>query len=268
MRKYPAGRGFGAAAIAAVCMMLVTATAFAAWQFLRPADVARQVDDTALAAAFDSDTAVNINQSAVSGDYIFTLLAVASGKDISSRAHYSNGNLQSDRTYAVLAVQKSDGSAMPDIASGEYGNISFFASPLVNGLKPWFVNAATLNGSFSDNVADGILYRIVECDNVAVFADRGLYFAVNTGPFFTNDAFRYDETTGVVTANPDYNGASVVFDLPMDVNLADGEKAAALIESLYPAEEDMESHSQDSAAAVSNDVFLTVNEDAAAITPE
>jgi hypothetical protein len=261
LKKHPIQRGFSAAAIAVVCVMLVTATAFAAWQFLKPADVVRQVGDNALAAAFDSDSAVNINQSAASGDYIFTFLAVVSGKDISDMPLYSDGNLQNDRTYAVLAVQNADGSAMPDPSSDAYGDIAFFATPLVRGLAPWFVNAATLHGAYSEKVADGILYRIVECDNVAVFADRGLYFAVSTGSFFSRDAFAYDEVSGTVTANPDFSGASVVFDLPLDTGLADSAKAAEIVKNLYPAEGGAAPQGQNSdmaEASGASRIFLTV----------
>ncbi|MDR1603624.1 MAG: hypothetical protein LBS10_02375 [Gracilibacteraceae bacterium] len=233
MRKYPLRRGFSAAVIAVVCVMLVTATAYAAWQFLQPADVAEQVGDNALVAAFNSDSAININQSVRSGDYIFTLLAVVNGQDISDMPHYSNGDLQNDRTYAVLAIENADGTAMSD---AYYNDITFFASPLVKGLMPWLVNAATLHGSYSEKVTDGILYRLVQCDNVAVFADRGLYFAVNTGSFFNNEAFVYDETAGTVAVNPDFAGASAVFALPMEAGLADSAKAADMIKNLYPTE--------------------------------
>ncbi|MDR1070095.1 MAG: hypothetical protein LBL37_04860, partial [Gracilibacteraceae bacterium] len=164
LRKFRIRHSVSAAAVAAVLLIFTAATAIAAWYFLNPSDVAENVGDYALSAAFDSETAVNINASAASGDYIFTFLAVASGKDITDRLYYSNGELQSDRTYAVLAIQTADGT--PFDRQNAYIDASFFVSPLIKGTNPAMVNIASMDGGYSDNVADGILYRIIECDNV------------------------------------------------------------------------------------------------------
>ena len=114
-------------------------------------------------------------------------------------------------------------------------NISprFFVSPLVKGLKPWEVNAATMNGAYAESFVDGVLYRLVECDNVTMFADRGLYFAICTDAFISNGTFNFDEKSGEIGVNPDYSGASAVFDLPIDKSLADPEKAEQYLNSLF-----------------------------------
>jgi hypothetical protein len=97
------------------------------------------------------------------------------------------------------------------------------------------VNIASMDGGYSDNVADGILYRIIECDNVEIFADRGLYLAVCTGgPFYNGDAFIQNERTGEITANPNFDGASAVFDLPLDTKLADPAEAERYLKDLFP----------------------------------
>jgi hypothetical protein len=97
------------------------------------------------------------------------------------------------------------------------------------------VNIASMDGGYADNVSDGILYRIIECDNVEMFADRGLYLAVCTGgPFYNGDAFIRNERTGEIAANPNFDGASAVFDLPLDAKLADHAKAEQYLESLFP----------------------------------
>jgi hypothetical protein len=69
-----------------------------------------------------------------------------------------------------------------------------------------------------------------------MFADRGLYFAVCTGVFYDRDAFLWDERTGEVTVNPDFDGASAVFDLPIDPSRADPEKAARYLNDLLSPE--------------------------------
>jgi hypothetical protein len=229
IKKSTARRSFGTAAVIAAVLLAAT-TAFAAWHFLKPSDVADKAGNHVLSAAFESETAVNINASATSGDYTFTLLAVVTGKDISDMPYYSNGALQNDRTYAVLAIQKVDGTFF-DNQSVDY----FFASPLIKGTNPAQVNAMSMGGAYSQNIVDGVLYRIVECDNVEMFADRGLYFAVCSGVFYNSDAFIRDAQTGEIKANPDSIEASAVFDLPIDKSLADPQKAEQYLKELLPS---------------------------------
>ena len=66
-----------------------------------------------------------------------------------------------------------------------------------------------------------------------MFADRGLYFAICTDTFYDKDAFIYNEQTGEIKANPNYDGASAVFDLPIDKSLADPEKAEQYLKNMY-----------------------------------
>ena len=249
LRKFNARHSFRTVAGIALALVLFTTTAFAAWYLWKPSEVADHLGDDALSVAFESEDAININESAASGDYIFTLLAVVSGKDITDFLHYSNGELHDERTYAVVAIRKADGTPMPDSMDEEYGNPPFFATPLVKGLDPSRLNAITMNGGYSSTVKDGVMYRIVDCDDVAIFADHGLYFAVSTSTFYDRDAFLYNEQTGGLKANPDYDGASVVFDLPIDKSLADPEKAEkylrdnGIYQQLYQPQEDNDAKS-------------------------
>jgi hypothetical protein len=219
-----------AAAIAA--MLLITTTAFAAWHILTPSEVADRFENPALSAAFDSGAAVNINQSVTSGDYIFTLLAVATGKDITDMPYHSD-TVSDERTYAVVAIQKADGTPMPAVSDSDYGSVTFLATPLIKGLAPWQFNAVTMNGGYSATVVDGVEYRIVECDGVTMFADRGLYFAITTDMFINNRTFLFNEDTGEVAINPAHDGASAIFDLPLDRSLADPIKAEQYIAGLF-----------------------------------
>ena len=108
-----ARRGVASAAIAAALVLAFAGTAFAAWLFLKPSEVAERFGNSALSAAFDSDTAVNINKSVTSGDYTFTLLAVVSGGDVSGMPYFS-ADVRNDRTYAVVAIQNADGTPFED----------------------------------------------------------------------------------------------------------------------------------------------------------
>jgi hypothetical protein len=217
-------------AIAVIVAILLTATTvFATWYFLKPSDIADKVGNHTLSAAFESETAININASATSGDYTFTLLAVVTGKDISDMPYYKNDELQNDRTYAVLAIQK-----VGDIPFDNQSVDNFFASPLIKDTNPAQVNAMSMGGGYSQSIVEGVLYRIVECDNVEIFADRGLYFAVCSGMFYNRNAFIWNEQTGEIKPNPDSSEASAVFDLPIDKSLANPEKADQYLKELFP----------------------------------
>jgi len=234
LKKTAARRTFSRVAAVAAALAIFTTTAFAAWHFLNASEVADIFNNSALSAAFESENAININTSVTSGDYIFTLLAIVSGKDIKEHPIYSNGEILSDRTYSVLAIQKTDGSPMPNTSDDEYGNMPFYTSPYVKGQKPWIVNAHTLNGGYSEMVVDGVMYRILECDEITMFADRGVYLGINTGTIGNHSqAFIYNDQTGELKANPNYNGSSAVFELPFDKALADSEKAERYLESLF-----------------------------------
>lgn len=218
-------------AAAAAVALLCTAALAAGVLLLRPGEVAQKFGDHALSAAFDSESAVNINETVTSGDYMFTLLAVVSGADLSDLPY--GGDAQADRTYAVLAIQNADGTPMPDPQDEAYWDMSFMATPLVKGLAPWQVNIASLNGNYSETVVDGVMYRLIECDSVAMFADRGLYIGVCSSPFPDNQTFLFNEATGEISVNPDYEGASAVFDLLLDVSLADPEQAEEYLAQMF-----------------------------------
>jgi hypothetical protein len=89
-----------------------------------------------------------------------------------------------------------------------------------------------MNGSYMGKVIDGVLYRIIECDNVELFADKDLYLAVSDTAFFSRNAYDYDEETGLITANAAYVGTNILFDLKLDSSKADPVKAEAYIKQL------------------------------------
>lgn len=233
MKQTTFRRSLATAAAAVITILAFTTTAYAAWYFLKPSQVADNLSDKTLSAAFESGSAININESAASGGYVFTLLAVVSGKDITDNPIYNkSGEILNDRTYTVVAVQKEDGSPMPE-GKDEAAEIpSFYISPYIKGLKPWQVNAHTLDGGFSETVVDGILYRIIDCNEVMMFADRGIYLGINSGSFYNSEAFLFDSQTGVLTANRSFDGVSVVFQLPINKSLADPEKAEKFLSAL------------------------------------
>ncbi|MDR0852047.1 MAG: hypothetical protein LBN36_06090 [Clostridiales Family XIII bacterium] len=266
----PAFRPARIAVIALSLVLLISGTVFAAWQLLSPRDVAKFSDDLTLSKAFESKDAVTINKSQTSGGYVFTLLGLITGKDltdfpaITDDDSFANsgdepatvggdsaegklpdesamigsdsaaeGKAQPDRTYAVLAIQKEDGSAMPWKGAPDAGDDKpLFISPLIKGEKPWEVNITSMTGGYREYVLDGVLYRLIECDDLEVFADRGLYICATDGMFYNRDAYIFDEETGRISPDPDYDGTKALFSLPIDKSKADPEKAVLYLKNL------------------------------------
>lgn len=230
--KHPYKKRFSAALVAVVLLLVLSVSAYAASQLFSAKQVAERLGDSLLADAFASEDAIELNQSKAAGDYLFTLHGIVSGAGLSQFPH-SAEEIYPERTYAVVSIARLDGEPMPRTADPEYGQESFFVSPLIKGLKPWQVNIMTMDGGHSEIVIDGIMYRMIECNQVEMFADRGIYMAFSSGSsFFRKEAFEYDERTGEITVKEDYSGAAALFDVPLDTAKANHEKAEAYLEQL------------------------------------
>lgn len=214
--------------IAAIIVILATTTAFAAWRLLSPADLAENLRYPTLADAFRSDGAVLVNETRSQAGYDVTFLGVVSGRRLTEL----DETLDTGKTYAVVAIEN-QGGVMPDTSDNAYDSQPFFISPLINGQQPWMVNIASMSGGYSSQVIDGVMYRIVECDNVEIFADRGLWLCVSSTTFFSVEAFNYDADTGTVSPNPQFDGVNMLFDLPLDKSKADHEKAEEYLNGMF-----------------------------------
>lgn len=220
------------AIIAALVLCMSSATVYAVWKYLSPSDIAENIHDIKLSEAFLSGQALIINETQSYGDYRVTLLSIVSGEMLSEYLHYTNGSVAADRTYAVVAIENANGLPMPDTSEDGYGELEFFASPLIGDYHPAFYNIVTMSGNCTDMVRDGVLYRLLECDNVEIFADHDLYLCVSDGTFYNTEAYCYDKLTGKISRNENYKGLNALFDLPVDISKANPEKAAEYIESL------------------------------------
>lgn len=231
-KKY---RKASAAVIAAALVAASSITAFAAWQYLSSADVADKLGEEGVAKAFtqqavDTDKTIEgTKKSQIEGEsqsfggYRVTMLGLVSGKDLTEKKHISNGEVRDDRTYCAVAIEREDGTAM----DAEQGN--YFVSPLIGGLNPGLYNAVTLCGNYGEFVENGVLYRLLECDNIEYFADRKLYLCVADTAFYDSLCYHYNEADGSISRNTEYEGLNALFDLKMDASLADPMKAQALI---------------------------------------
>lgn len=218
-----------AAAILSIVMML-SVTGLAARVFLSPKQVAEQLFEDKLAAAFESNDAIRINETIESNDFSITLLGIVSGRSLQSEHSFFN-KTDADKTYAVVSIAKKDGDKIPDyndLTKSERELYQFYIAPLINGQKPWqnFFNYAMATMTI---IQDGVLYTLVECDNLEVFADRGVYLGVNKGNYFEADTFNYDKKTGKISTNPYYSETHALFQLPLDSSKADHVKAEVFI---------------------------------------
>ena len=247
MKKWNLRTGLVAAAVAAA----LTITAGAAVMMLRPQDVAQRAGNEALAAAFESGEAVTVNDTKTVGDYSVTLMGLVSGEGLSRVENLPNG-VARDKTYAVLAYARTDGTAIeedvPDLT----------VSPLVEGYAPWQLNAWTLDGGTCTFAQDGTLYYLFECDNVEIFADHTVYLAVYPGTHTPPSAelFGFDEKTGAITPK----GDTALFSLPLDPAKAAPQKAQALAGD-WMEDDPQPTESQEPEEEIPADVDLIIMED-------
>lgn len=214
-----------AIAVMAICVILIPTSVYAAYKYLFPKEIAKELDDEKLSEAFDQKGYESL-QAVTDGSYRVTYLGHVTGETISDRTG-SAWELHPDRMYVAVAIQKADGTAIEDEDSSK-----IFVSPLIQGLAPWQYNIVTMNGSYVQKIIDGILYRIIECDNIEVFADKKLYLVISDTTFFNIDAYQYDETTGDIAAKDEYEGTNVLFDLVLDASKADPVKAKEYLKQL------------------------------------
>lgn len=211
-------------ATAAMVFLLLTASigVAAAVRYLTPEQVAESFSDELLSKSFQTADAILVNETQEAAGYRITLLGMVSGEGLSEYVEWDEeGKIQNDKTYVVTAIENVDGTPRPDVSDDAYGEDPFYVSPYVKGLSMAEHNAHTLGGGYSEDVIDGIQYRIMECDNVEMFAGRGVYLGVSDGSFHNADAFAMDEETGVITRNSDYRGVNALFELPIPKEMGD-----------------------------------------------
>ena len=210
------------AALAAGILGVGSITTYAAWKYLSAEQVAEETADKKLANAFKEEDKIDIKQSQTYGNYKITLLGLVSGKNLSDYVSSYNGELQDDKSYAAVVIEKKDGSAIT-----EKENIadSFFISPYIKGENPIHCNIYYMGGAMTTFIQDGMMYQIADCDNIEVFAKRGVYLGVSSGTFYNKNAYNFDKETGEIRRNEKYDGVNALFDLPLDE--LKGDEAAA-----------------------------------------
>lgn len=241
----------GAVAAAAVAILAIgSVSGYAAYRYLTPSQVADQMtEDGRLAKAFESKDAITVNETQKTDGYDITLMGLVSGKHLSPVApEASQEEIDQEKTYAVVAIAREDGKAMPDIMDADYQ--TFCVSALIHGKNFLDVNNATLNAGVSSFVQDGVQYEILECDNLEPFANMGVYMGVVESFGNESQAFTLDEETGDYSINEDFDGMKALFTIPLDKTKADDTAAEMYFAQLEQQEESQITEDEDDVADV------------------
>ena len=237
----------GAAAAAAIAILAVgSVSAYAAYRYLTPSQVADEITDGgALVKAFESKDAVLVNETQKTAGYDITLMGLVSGKDLMPVApEDSLDSINKEKTYAVLAIAKEDGSPMPGMQDDDYQ--IFCASALVKGKSFMDVNNGTLNAGAYAFEQDDVQYQILECDNLEIFANIGVYVGVVEDFGEESHAFAMDKETGEYRVDESYDGMKALFTIPLDKSKADDAAAEKFFQEIEAedAQEFLKQHAE------------------------
>lgn len=230
-----------AAALTAGIIGMSGISVYAAYRYLSPSQIAEHVSENKdLSKAFESDDAILVNETQVSNGYQITLLGLTSGDSLSNYIDEENAvNLEAVHTYVAFAIVKEDGTPMEEENK--------CLSPLINGVSSQVANNATLDALLQWFYQDGVLYELLECDNLEVFANMGVQIGVVDSFGKESVAFTMDDDTGVYSKNRDYDKTNALFTLPLESSKGDNEKAAKQIEAMKQSLEGDESGSEEEA---------------------
>jgi hypothetical protein len=215
-----------AAAVVVGILAVGSVSTYAAYHFLTPSEVADTLTGgDNLSAAFASEDATLVNETQRTGDYNVTFLGTVTGTALIQVMENTEdaGSLSENRTYAVVAIEKADGSSMPEMTDDDYQ--TFCVSALIHGKKFTEANNGVFNAGVTSFVQDGVQYELYECDDLEIFAGIGVSLGVVESFGQETSAFIYDPDTGLYSVNPDYDKINALFDLPLDTSKADDEAA-------------------------------------------
>ena len=178
--------------------------------------------------AFAGEDAVSVNETQQSNGYDITLLGLVSGEKLELCVpQETRENVSKSHTYAAIAIAKSDGTDMEDR--------NFFVAPLINGVSFLDANAATMDETLTWFCKDGVLYELIECDDLEIFADRGVQLGIVDSFGSETAAFRMDNESGSYRKVEDYAGTIALFTLPLDTTKADPAAAEEYLKKLEEA---------------------------------
>lgn len=223
-------RRFATVAAVGFCLMAGGTGAYAVGHYLFPSEVASQVSETnALAKAFESESAITVNETQKTGDYEVCLLGMVSGTDLEPCVSGDEAAINKERSYAAIAIARADGKPV--------GEDRKTVSPLINGIDWKDVTLADIDATLYSFSKDGVLYELLECDSLEKFAKRGVQLGVVDSFGDEADAFVMDKASGVYKKAAGYTGTNALFSLPLDESKGDEAAVSAYLEALRAARE-------------------------------
>lgn len=206
-------KGFIRAVTVAAAVALFTVSAYAASRWLSPAQVAELHGDPALSQAFESESAVKVNQTVQTDDLAVTLAGLVSGENLSDWTDQAD----QARTYAVMILESLDGTPLD---MEDFPITDYTLTPLVAGFTPWSVNNWTLDAGVSMLEQDGVIYYLLDTRSIEMFADHTVYLAFYQGSVPSRDTFVMAED-GTISFTESFEGPRALFTLPLDRSKAD-----------------------------------------------
>lgn len=160
------------AAMAVACAAVLTVSAYAAVQWLTPAQVADYVKEPGIAEAFSNEDAVLMDETRDVGEYKVHLLGTVSGQGLS----VLNPDAEQSHTYVVLAVERQDGSSVTlDEMTG------YQLLPMVAGQDESTAEELFSQRSVTYFELDGKVYWLWDMETLEKYADRTAYLAFYQG---------------------------------------------------------------------------------------
>lgn len=200
-----------------VLALAVPAGVYAGFKLLSPADAALLMERHELAQAFEKEEAEIISK--VDGDYMVSLLGMVSGAQLDRFKLEAED--AGERNYVALAVQRTDGKPIEN-----YDEPDISVSPVIEGLDPAHWNTAVFDNGWEKRIQDGVLYCIVDWNDIQMFGYRKMYVAVMEDEYVPSRALlNYDGETGEISENKNYGKVNLLFEIKPDQNKAD-QKAA------------------------------------------
>lgn len=211
-----------AAVLAAFCILLFgSISVAAAVHFLTPSDVAENQGDTRLAAVLEEGNQLSKYESQVSGGYQVTFMGLVSGENITDFPNTKNDEIVSSETYAVAAIEKEDGTSIPENPAD--WKVDLQAVFFLEGENPCVNRIVNSSERFCK---DGVMYCIISSNNIEMFADRTVYLAVyEKDSWVEEQEYIYDEKTGKISRNKSCSRLNALFTVPLDSSKADPEAA-------------------------------------------
>lgn len=120
------------AAAAAVCVLAISTTAVAAVKYLTKEEIVSEIGNGSVGEAIGGEEALELNETLEAGDYRFKLYTAAT-KEALAGSGLADEMEKDGGTYVILAVERLDGTPMPDTSSEEYNQITFLFLHLFRG---------------------------------------------------------------------------------------------------------------------------------------